>query len=194
MAVIALAIKGLALKTMLGDDVAALMPNFAPKIKVLRDGKLSEKEASILDPSDIISSKLSNIIPADHSRSLNIQNKKFSQAQLANKEKLKSLLLQQVSTHSSKWLVVAILDSGKTRTFTYTKLLIDINLIEVFIKGMYKEHVIPLAARLASFVEANSNYSKVMLYNTFRGCIKIWKGWNSFYNLEDKVGWSSWGG
>ncbi|KAL5074687.1 hypothetical protein RYX36_013671, partial [Vicia faba] len=70
-------------------------------IKVLRDGKLSEKEASILDPSDIISSKLSNIIPADHSRSLNIQNKKFSQAQLANKEKLKSLLLQQVSTHSS---------------------------------------------------------------------------------------------
>lgn len=86
---------------------------------------------------------------------------------------------------------VAILDSGKTETFTLNKFLINMDLIEVFIKGVYKEHVIPLAARtarLASFTEANSNYSKVMLYNPFRGCIKIWKGWNSFHNLEDKVG------
>lgn len=69
------------------------------------------------------------------------------------------------------------------------------DLIEVFIKGVYKEHVIPLAARtvrLASFIEANSNYSKVMLYNTFRGCIKFGKVGIASTTL--RTGWSSWGG
>ncbi|KAL5066282.1 hypothetical protein RYX36_028019 [Vicia faba] len=68
---------------------------------------------------------------------------------------------------------VDILGSGKIDTFTLNKFLINLDLIEVFIKGMDKEHVILISGRtirLASFGEANSNYSKVMLYNTVRGC------------------------
>ncbi|XAR50740.1 Proton-exporting ATPase [Bertholletia excelsa] len=48
-----------------GNAAAALMANLAPKTKVLRDGKWSEQEASILVPGDIISIKLGDIIPAD---------------------------------------------------------------------------------------------------------------------------------
>ncbi|KAH7572555.1 hypothetical protein JRO89_XS04G0274400 [Xanthoceras sorbifolium] len=48
-----------------GNAVAALMAGLAPKTKVLRDGKWSEQEASILVPGDIISIKLGDIVPAD---------------------------------------------------------------------------------------------------------------------------------
>ncbi|KAJ3685343.1 hypothetical protein LUZ61_014507 [Rhynchospora tenuis] len=48
-----------------GNAAAALMATLAPKTKVLRDGKWSEEDAAILVPSDIISIKLGDIIPAD---------------------------------------------------------------------------------------------------------------------------------
>lgn len=48
-----------------GNAAAALMAGLAPKTKVLRDGKWSEKDAGILVPGDIISIKLGDIIPAD---------------------------------------------------------------------------------------------------------------------------------
>ncbi|KAL0284344.1 UNVERIFIED_CONTAM: ATPase 8, plasma membrane-type [Sesamum angustifolium] len=48
-----------------GNAAAALMAGLAPKTKVLRDGKWSEQEASILVPGDLISIKLGDIIPAD---------------------------------------------------------------------------------------------------------------------------------
>ncbi|TKY68932.1 ATPase 11 [Spatholobus suberectus] len=48
-----------------GNAAAALMARLAPKAKVLRDGKWSEEEASVLVPGDIISIKLGDIIPAD---------------------------------------------------------------------------------------------------------------------------------
>ncbi|KAG6518449.1 plasma membrane ATPase-like isoform X2 [Zingiber officinale] len=48
-----------------GNAAAALMAGLAPKTKILRDGKWSEQEASILVPGDIISVKLGDIIPAD---------------------------------------------------------------------------------------------------------------------------------
>ncbi|KAK4762016.1 hypothetical protein SAY87_029900 [Trapa incisa] len=48
-----------------GNAAAALMANLAPKTKLLRDGKWSEREAAILVPGDIISIKLGDIIPAD---------------------------------------------------------------------------------------------------------------------------------
>nr|DAD45763.1 TPA_asm: hypothetical protein HUJ06_003993 [Nelumbo nucifera] len=47
-----------------GNAAAALMAGLAPK-KVLRDGRWSEQDASILVPGDIISIKLGDIIPAD---------------------------------------------------------------------------------------------------------------------------------
>ncbi|XP_057767116.1 ATPase 8, plasma membrane-type-like [Salvia miltiorrhiza] len=48
-----------------GNAAAALMAGLAPKTKVLRDGKWSEEEASILVPGDMINVKLGDIIPAD---------------------------------------------------------------------------------------------------------------------------------
>ncbi|KAA8541969.1 hypothetical protein F0562_023121 [Nyssa sinensis] len=48
-----------------GNAAAALMAGLAPKTKVLRDGRWSEQEASILVPGDVISIKLGDIIPAD---------------------------------------------------------------------------------------------------------------------------------
>ncbi|KAL3629630.1 ATPase 8, plasma membrane-type [Castilleja foliolosa] len=48
-----------------GNAAAALMAGLAPKTKVLRDGRWSEQEASILVPGDMISVKLGDIIPAD---------------------------------------------------------------------------------------------------------------------------------
>ena len=48
-----------------GNAASALMANLAPKTKILRDGKWSEEEASILVPGDIISIKLGDIVPAD---------------------------------------------------------------------------------------------------------------------------------
>ncbi|KAK7304120.1 hypothetical protein RJT34_15181 [Clitoria ternatea] len=48
-----------------GNAAAALMAGLAPKTKVIRDGKWSEQEASILVPGDVISIKLGDIIPAD---------------------------------------------------------------------------------------------------------------------------------
>ncbi|XP_078433722.1 plasma membrane ATPase-like isoform X2 [Wolffia australiana] len=48
-----------------GNAAAALMANLAPKTKVLRDGRWSEQDASILVPGDIISIKLGDIVPAD---------------------------------------------------------------------------------------------------------------------------------
>ncbi|KAG0473515.1 hypothetical protein HPP92_014895 [Vanilla planifolia] len=48
-----------------GNAAAALMARLAPKTKVLRDGKWSEEDASILVPGDIVSIKLGDIIPAD---------------------------------------------------------------------------------------------------------------------------------
>ncbi|XP_059637810.1 ATPase 8, plasma membrane-type-like [Cornus florida] len=48
-----------------GNAAAALMAGLAPKTKVLRDGKWSEQDASILVPGDVISVKLGDIIPAD---------------------------------------------------------------------------------------------------------------------------------
>lgn len=47
------------------NAAAALMAGLAPKTKVLRDGRWSEQEASILVPGDIISIKLGDIVPAD---------------------------------------------------------------------------------------------------------------------------------
>ncbi|KAL8152478.1 hypothetical protein V2J09_010238 [Rumex salicifolius] len=48
-----------------GNAAAALMANIAPKTKVLRDGKWSEQDASILVPGDVVSIKLGDIVPAD---------------------------------------------------------------------------------------------------------------------------------
>ncbi|KAL0358333.1 UNVERIFIED_CONTAM: ATPase 6, plasma membrane-type [Sesamum angustifolium] len=49
-----------------GNAAAALMAGLAPKTRfVLRDGKWSEQDASILVPGDLISVKLGDIIPAD---------------------------------------------------------------------------------------------------------------------------------
>ncbi|KAL8138275.1 hypothetical protein V2J09_004276 [Rumex salicifolius] len=48
-----------------GNAAAALMAGLAPKTRVLRDGKWSEQEASILVPGDIISIRLGDIVPAD---------------------------------------------------------------------------------------------------------------------------------
>uniref|UniRef100_A0A452Z3U0 Plasma membrane ATPase n=1 Tax=Aegilops tauschii subsp. strangulata TaxID=200361 RepID=A0A452Z3U0_AEGTS len=48
-----------------GSSAKALMANLAPKTKVLRDGRWSEQDASILVPGDIISIKLGDIVPAD---------------------------------------------------------------------------------------------------------------------------------
>ncbi|PKA49465.1 Plasma membrane ATPase 4 [Apostasia shenzhenica] len=48
-----------------GNAAAALMARLAPKTKVLRDGRWTEEDASILVPGDIISIKLGDIIPAD---------------------------------------------------------------------------------------------------------------------------------
>ncbi|PWA80763.1 H(+)-ATPase 7 [Artemisia annua] len=48
-----------------GNAAAALMARLAPKAKVLRDGKWSEEDASVLVPGDIISIKLGDIIPGD---------------------------------------------------------------------------------------------------------------------------------
>ncbi|KAF7825075.1 plasma membrane ATPase 1 [Senna tora] len=48
-----------------GNAVVALMARFAPKAKVLRNGKWSEEDASELVPGDIISIKLGDIIPVD---------------------------------------------------------------------------------------------------------------------------------
>ncbi|KAG8372631.1 hypothetical protein BUALT_Bualt12G0086700 [Buddleja alternifolia] len=48
-----------------GNAAAALMASLAPKTKVLRDGKWTEQDASILVPGDLISVKLGDIIPAD---------------------------------------------------------------------------------------------------------------------------------
>ncbi|KAL5574495.1 hypothetical protein UlMin_016194 [Ulmus minor] len=48
-----------------GNAAAALMAGLAPKTKVLRDGRWSEQEASILVPGDVISIKLGDIVPAD---------------------------------------------------------------------------------------------------------------------------------
>ncbi|XP_057511724.1 plasma membrane ATPase 1-like [Actinidia eriantha] len=48
-----------------GNAAAALMARLAPKAKVLRDGRWTEEDASVLVPGDIISIKLGDIIPAD---------------------------------------------------------------------------------------------------------------------------------
>ncbi|KAL9679723.1 hypothetical protein QQ045_017589 [Rhodiola kirilowii] len=48
-----------------GNAAAALMAGLAPKTKVLRDGRWSEQDASILVPGDIVSIKLGDIVPAD---------------------------------------------------------------------------------------------------------------------------------
>ncbi|KAK3445651.1 hypothetical protein EUGRSUZ_A01453 [Eucalyptus grandis] len=48
-----------------GNLAAALMAGLAPKTKVLRDGRWSEQDASILVLGDIISIKLGDIVPAD---------------------------------------------------------------------------------------------------------------------------------
>ncbi|XP_076923371.1 plasma membrane ATPase 1-like [Bidens hawaiensis] len=48
-----------------GNAAAALMARLAPKAKVLRDGKWSEEDASLLVPGDTVSIKLGDIIPAD---------------------------------------------------------------------------------------------------------------------------------
>ncbi|GLT58309.1 hypothetical protein SLA2020_312110 [Shorea laevis] len=48
-----------------GNAAAALMTGLAPKTKVLRDGRWSEQDASILVPGDIITIKLGDLIPAD---------------------------------------------------------------------------------------------------------------------------------
>jgi len=48
-----------------GNAAAALMARLAPKAKILRDGKWSEEDASVLVPGDIISIKLGDIVPAD---------------------------------------------------------------------------------------------------------------------------------
>ncbi|XXG64618.1 hypothetical protein AAC387_Pa05g2522 [Persea americana] len=48
-----------------GNAAAALMAGLAPKTKVLRDGRWTEQDASILVPGDVISIKLGDIVPAD---------------------------------------------------------------------------------------------------------------------------------
>ncbi|XP_062191998.1 plasma membrane ATPase-like isoform X2 [Phragmites australis] len=48
-----------------GSAAEALMANLAPKTKVLRDGRWSEKDAAVLVPGDVISIKLGDIVPAD---------------------------------------------------------------------------------------------------------------------------------
>ncbi|XP_058783520.1 ATPase 1, plasma membrane-type-like [Vicia villosa] len=242
----------------IGNAVAALMADFAPKTKVLRNGKWCEKEASILVLGDITSIKLGDIIPFN-ARLLEGDPLKVNQATLTRKSLsvtrhpeqkvfsysnckqgenevifiatsihtfigrathlvdhinnvgkfhmvlkstenfgicsitvviligripiiMKTILFvsraigshkfsKQGATAKSITLTeeitgVTIIDSGKTKTFTFTTLLIDMDLIKVFIKGIYMERMIPLVAstvRLASFVEANSNYSKVLL-------------------------------
>ncbi|KAK8618994.1 hypothetical protein V6N13_132964 [Hibiscus sabdariffa] len=64
-----------------GNAAAALMAGLAPKTKLLRDGKWSEQDASILVPGDIISIKLGDIVPAD-ARLLEGDSLKIDQAAL----------------------------------------------------------------------------------------------------------------
>ncbi|XP_058775587.1 ATPase 1, plasma membrane-type-like [Vicia villosa] len=213
----------------IGNAVAALMADFAPKTKVLRNGKWCEKEAPILVPGDITSIKLCDIIPL-YARLLEGDLLKVNQATLTGKSLpvtrhpeqkvfsystckqgenevifiattvhtfirrathlvdninnvgqfhmvLKStenfctcsitvviligripiimttilFVSRAIGSHkfseqgaTTKSIIaieeiagVAILDSGKTETFTFTTLLIDMDLIKVFIKGIY---------------------------------------------------------
>ncbi|XP_022135074.1 ATPase 11, plasma membrane-type-like isoform X1 [Momordica charantia] len=48
-----------------GNAAAALMASLAPQAKILRDGRWSVQDASVLVPGDVISIKLGDIIPAD---------------------------------------------------------------------------------------------------------------------------------
>ncbi|KAL8456656.1 hypothetical protein ACS0TY_034772 [Phlomoides rotata] len=70
-----------------GNATAALMASLTPKAKILRDGRWSEEEASILVPGDIISIKLGDIIPAD-SRLLEDDPLKIDQSALTGESLL----------------------------------------------------------------------------------------------------------
>ncbi|GJW58806.1 ATPase 9 [Tanacetum coccineum] len=48
-----------------GNAAAALMEDLAPKTKLIRDGKWSEKEVADLVPGDIINIKLGDIVLTD---------------------------------------------------------------------------------------------------------------------------------
>ena len=48
-----------------GEGCWVLMARLAPEAKVIRDGKQSEEDASVLIPSDIISIKLGDILPVN---------------------------------------------------------------------------------------------------------------------------------
>ncbi|KAI9188588.1 hypothetical protein LWI28_003051, partial [Acer negundo] len=190
---------------------AALMANLAPKTKVLRDGRWSEQEASILVPGDIISIKLGDIVPAD-ARLLRLPilliaptrldiSKKFSlplgifallhccwnnlgdyhlypvqhrqyrdgidnllvlliggipiamPTVLSVTMAIGSHRLSQQGAITKRMTAIEemagmdVLCSDKTGTLTLNKLTVDINLIEVFAKGVEKDHVMLLAAR-----------------------------------------------
>ncbi|KAG2699892.1 hypothetical protein I3843_07G208800 [Carya illinoinensis] len=212
-----------------GNAAAALMAGLAPKTKVLRDGRWSEQDASMLVPGDIISIKLGDIVPAD-ARLLEGDPLKIDQSALTGESlpvtknpsdevfsgstckqgEIEAVVIATgVHTFFAVELVVMypiqhreyrdgidnllvlliggipiamptvlsvtmaigshrlsqqgaitkrmtaieemagmdVLCSDKTGTLTLNKLTVDRNLIEVFAKGVEKEHVMLLAAR-----------------------------------------------
>ncbi|KAL3641237.1 hypothetical protein CASFOL_016205 [Castilleja foliolosa] len=118
-----------------GNATSALMASFAPKAKVLRNGRWNEKEASVLVPGDIISIKLGDIVPAD------------------------SCLLDGPFRYNGHWFTsfgttaieemagMDVLCGDKTGALTLNKLTVDKNLIEVFTKGIDADTVVLMAAR-----------------------------------------------
>ncbi|KAL1554124.1 P-type H(+)-exporting transporter [Salvia divinorum] len=135
-----------------GNAAAALMAGLAPKTKVLRDGKWSEQEASILVPGDIISIKLGDIVPAD-ARLLEGDALKIDQSALTGSHRLSQQgAITKRMTAIEEMAGMDVLCSDKTGTLTLNKLTVDKNLIEVFSKDADKDHVILQGAR-ASRVE-----------------------------------------
>ncbi|CBI20766.3 unnamed protein product, partial [Vitis vinifera] len=160
-----------------GNAAAALMAGLAPKTKVLRDGRWTEQDAAILVPGDIISIKLESlpVLTAIGNFCIcsiavgmiieiivmyPIQHRKY-------RDGIDNLLVLLIGgipiamptgaitkrmTAIEEMAGMDVLCSDKTGTLTLNKLTVDRNLIEVFTKGVEKEHVILLAAR-ASRIE-----------------------------------------
>ncbi|CAL5391726.1 unnamed protein product [Camellia sinensis] len=79
-----------------GNAAAALMARLAPKAKVLRDGKWSGEDASVLVPGDIVSIKLGDIVPAD-ARLLEGDPLKIDQGGKYSEEDAKAVVVQILS-------------------------------------------------------------------------------------------------
>ncbi|KAF5949485.1 hypothetical protein HYC85_011478 [Camellia sinensis] len=93
-----------------GNAAAALMARLAPKAKVLRDGKWSEEDASVLVPGDIVSIKLGDIVPAD-ARLLEGDPLKIDQPGMVTTD----LLLSGASTKQAKFFINVLVEPAEVR-------------------------------------------------------------------------------